>query len=229
MQPTDVHWPEPWKLLSPENLDDLDPKKEIIDKNLELVSGGLAINQELAKAQGKDPETNLNEDAHKWFLFENIKTGRCLFIRAHTEFTNTYSGMKIDSLIFPMLLTKSITAKDLRSISIPEFERCLSSLYLSRIIEMRRHAFLIPYSIKGIDYARPLPRNKNLDDSFYALAAEQYERIKKKNPDKDAIKITAEINKVAYSTIQSWLATARKTGLLMPSSRGRKTKTLPNQ
>lgn len=219
------NWPAPWKPFSNKELGIINgviPTDK--DHNLEIAAHGVSLNERLAKELNKDPSKFTNADGHTWYLFKNTKTQQYVYIRVVSDFREGTPKVSINSIIFPTNLNLAIKASSFNSFPFAEIESCLSSIFLSNFISKRRIIYLAPYHTFPIDYLKPLPHNIEHDAYFYALVAEQFDSIKQNYNSDNLIKIQSEINKVSESTIRSWLSTARKLGLLMPTTKGRKRK-----
>lgn len=219
----EVDWPAPWRPYSNKELGIINgviPADK--DHNLEIASYGSGLNERLAQKLNKDPSKFTNEDSHAWYLFENTETQQNVYIRVVSNFNENTPKVSITSIIFPTILNRAIKAGNFKSFPLAEIESCLSNIFFSNFISKRRLLYLAPYCTLPIDYLKPLPRDSEHNEFFYALAAEQFETIKQKYNSDNPVKIQSKINKVSESTIRNWLSIARKLGLLTPTSKGRK-------
>lgn len=223
MTSEEISWPAPWKPISSEELgiiDGLIPADK--EHNLEIASYGATINEELAGRLGKDPSNSTNEDFHAWYLFENTETQQHAYIRVNSNTGEETPKVSVTSIIFPTNLNRTIKTSSLSSFPLTEIESSLNNIYFSNLIAKRRTLYLTQSHSTPIDYSEPLPRNIEHDAIFYALVAEQFNTIEQKYNSVNPAKIQSEINEISESTIRSWLSTARKLGLLMPTTKGRK-------
>ena len=194
-------WPAPWKPFSNKELGIINgviPADK--EHNLEIAAHGSILNEALAQKQGKGPSKSTNEDSHVWYLFENTKTQRIAYVRVVSDLNGKMPKVSITSIIFPTNLNQKIKARSFNSFPLAEIESCLSSIFLSNFIAKRRILYLMPHRTFLADCLRPLPRNIEHDELFYALVAEQFDTIQHEHNSDNPVKLQSEINRVSEST-----------------------------
>jgi len=172
---------------------------------------------------GLDSEQNDTVDG-RWRYIEHTGTGTRVLIRLQRQMFAVPEEIRITGVIYlPRVPGDPITSQLLRELPTARIEAAINK----RLFAMNRTTTLtggkieLPSGRKVAerDLLKPLGDPKQTPD-FYELVALQHGRLSA-NGDPNPSATMAELNGVALSTAQGWVAKARTRGLLPPGRRGR--------
>lgn len=159
-----------------------------------------------------------------WKLIEHTPTHTRVFIRLQYDEYAVPPEVRITGVIYlPWRPSDPITSQLLRELPTAKIEAAINK----RLFNMKQTNTLTGSKIvlpSGKSITRnkvltPLPDPKSEPD-FYELVALQHQELSR-NGSKNPTAEMAEINAVALSTAQGWVAKARSRNLLPPGRRGR--------
>lgn len=172
------------------------------------------------------PPTGNVLDEGRWFLLIHRADGTRLFLRVQRQEWTIPNEVRITGAIFaPKLPGAPITGQMLRDVPIAKIELRINRRLFPPIetFPNRRGddaVFMLTSgkTIRYHDLLQPIGNPKRVED-FYEIVALQHQALARDEYNPTA-KI-AEINGVALTTAQGWVARARRRGLLPPGRRGR--------
>lgn len=172
---------------------------------------------------GLDSRQNETVDG-RWRYIEHTGTATRVFIRLQRQMFAVPEEVRITGVVYlPRVPGDPITSQLLRELPTARIEAAINK----RLFAMNRTTTLtggkieLPSGRKVAerDLLKPLGDPKQTPD-FYELVALQHGRLSA-NGDPNPSATMAELNGVALSTAQGWVAKARTRGLLPPGRRGR--------
>lgn len=176
-----------------------------------------------AAVRDSEKEQNGTGDA-RWRYIEHESTATRVMIRLQRQSFATPEEVRITGVIYlPWRPGDPITSHLLRELPTARIEAAINK----RLFAMKRVA-TVPGSktvlpsgrkISDRDLVEPLGNPKQVAD-FYELVALQHGKLSGQG-DENPSATMAEINGVALSTAQGWIAKARSRRLLPPGRRGR--------
>lgn len=172
---------------------------------------------------GLDSEQNETVDG-RWRYIEHSGTGTRVFIRLQRQMFAVPEEVRITGVVYlPRVPGDPITSQLLRELPTARIEAAINKrlFAMSRTTTLTGGKIELPSGRKVAerDLLKPLGDPKQTPD-FYELAALQHGRLSA-NGDPNPSATMAELNGVALSTAQGWVAKARTRGLLPPGRRGR--------
>ena len=172
---------------------------------------------------GLDSEQNETVDG-RWRYIEHTGTGTRVFIRLQRQMFAVPEEIRITGVIYlPRVPGDPITSQLLRELPTARIEAAINKrlFAMSRTTTLTGGKIELPSGRKVAerDLLKPLGEPKQTPD-FYELVALQHGRLSA-NGDPNPSATMAELNGVALSTAQGWVAKARTRGLLPPGRRGR--------
>jgi hypothetical protein len=170
-----------------------------------------------------DSEQNETVDG-RWRYIEHTGTGTRVFIRLQRQMFAVPEEVRITGVVYlPRVPGDPITSQLLRELPTARIEAAINKrlFALSRTTTLTGGKIELPSGRKVAerDLLKPLGDPKQTPD-FYELVALQHGRLSA-NGDPNPSATMAELNGVALSTAQGWVAKARTRGLLPPGRRGR--------
>lgn len=217
-----IQLPEPWEVTGTSF--DIDLTHERLLQ--------CAMDKEACKSIDYSPSTNTltvkidipSNAQRRMYRLCNKKTGQEVYVKTRTKFTlDNLAHETIDAVLVPSQgAFTTITSADIRGIPLPTLQLQLTARMLEQTTKVRRD-----YLLNQVGKPSPekkLPQERTVDEVFLALAANQFLWCEKKYLGENPTKRMAEINNVAVSTVQRWLAEARKHNVLMPVTKGRRSK-----
>ena len=181
-----------------------------------------AVTEEDQQA-GLDSEQNETVDG-RWRYIEHNGTGTRVLIRLQRQMFAVPEEVRITGVVYlPRVPGDPITSQLLRELPTARIEAAINKrlFAMSRTTTLTGGKIELPSGRKVAerDLLKPLGEPKQTPD-FYELVALQHGRLSA-NGDPNPSATMAELNGVALSTAQGWVAKARTRGLLPPGRRGR--------
>ncbi len=172
---------------------------------------------------GLDSEQNETVDG-RWRYLEHTGTGTRVLIRLQRQMFAVPEEVRITGVVYlPRVPGDPITSQLLRELPTARIEAAINKrlFAMSRTTTLTGGKIELPSGRKvpERDLLKPLGEPKQTPD-FYELVALQHGRLST-NGDPNPTATMAELNGVALSTAQGWVAKARARGLLPPGRRGR--------
>lgn len=172
------------------------------------------------------PEFEQNETVDgNWRYIERAETHTRVFIRLQRQTYAAPEEVRITGVVYlPWHPGDPITSKLLRELPTAQIEAAINK----RLFAMKREQtitggkIVLPSGRKIVerDLLKPLGGTAKQDTDFYERVALQHGRLTQQG-DKNPSATIAQINGVALTTAQGWVAKARARGLLPPGRRGR--------
>ncbi len=172
------------------------------------------------------PESEQNETVDgRWRYIEHAETHTRVFIRLQRQSYAVPEEVRITGVVYlPWRPGDPITSKLLRELPTAQIEAAINK----RLFAMMREQtitggkIVLPSGRKIVerDLLKPLGGTAKQDADFYERVALQHGRLTQQG-DKNPSATIAQINGVALTTAQGWVAKARARGLLPPGRRGR--------
>jgi hypothetical protein len=172
---------------------------------------------------GLDSEQNETVDG-RWRYIEHTGKGTRVFIRLQRQMFAVPEEIRITGVIYlPRVPGDPITSQLLRELPTARIEAAINKrlFAMSRTTTLTGGKIELPSGRKVAerDLLKPLGDPKQTPD-FYELVALQHGRLSAIG-DPNPSATMADLNGVALSTAQGWVAKARARGLLPPGRRGR--------
>lgn len=177
------------------------------------------------QATGERTDSEQNETADgRWRYIEHEGTATRVMIRLQRQTFAIPEEVRITGVIYlPWRPGDPITSHLLRELPTAKIEAAINKrlFAMKRIVTVTGSKTVLPSGRKVSDreLLKPLGNPKQVAD-FYELVALQHGKLSGQG-DKNPSATMAEINGVALSTAQGWIAKARSRGLLPPGRRGR--------
>ena len=170
-----------------------------------------------------DSEANETIDG-RWRYIEHEGTHTRVMIRLQRQLYVTPEEVRITGVIYlPWRPGDPITSHLLRELPTAKIEATINNrlFAMKRVATVTGNKIVLPSGRKISDreLLKPLGNPKQVPD-FYELVALQHGKLSGQG-DENPSATMAEINGVALSTAQGWVAKARSRGLLPPGRRGR--------
>jgi hypothetical protein len=172
------------------------------------------------------PESEQNETVDgRWRYIEHAETRTRVFIRLQRQTLSALEEVRITGVVYlPWRPGDPITSKLLRELPTAQIEAAINK----RLFAMKREhtvaggKIVLPSGrkIPERDLLKPLGGTAKQETDFYERVALQHGRLTQQG-DKNPSATIAQINGVALTTAQGWVAKARARGLLPPGRRGR--------
>lgn len=175
--------------------------------------------------QANDADSEQNETVDgRWRYIEHEATATRVMIRLQRQPYATPEEVRITGVIYlPWRPGDPITSHLLREIPTAKIEAAINKrlFAMKRVATVTGNKIVLPSGRKVSDreLLKPLGNPKQVPD-FYELVALQHGKLSGQG-DENPSATMAEINGVALSTAQGWVAKARGRGLLPPGRRGR--------
>lgn len=182
----------------------------------------LGYDDQAASSSG-DSEQNETTDG-RWRYIEHGATATRVMIRLQRQLYATPEEVRITGVIYlPWRPGDPITSNLLRELPTAKIEAAINKrlFAMKRVTTVTGNKTVLPSGRKVSDreLLKPLGNPKQVSD-FYELVALQHGKLSGQG-DENPSATMAEINGVALSTAQGWVAKARSRGLLPPGRRGR--------
>ena len=174
---------------------------------------------------GNDADSDQNETADgRWRYIEHEATATRVLIRLQRQLYASPEEVRITGVVYlPWRPGDPITSHLLRELPTAKIEAAINKrlFAMKRVATVTGNKIVLPSGRKVSDreLLKPLGNPKQVPD-FYELVALQHGKLSGKG-DENPSATMAEINGVALSTAQGWVAKARSRGLLPPGRRGR--------
>jgi hypothetical protein len=161
----------------------------------------------------------------RWRYIEHAETHTRVLIRLQRQTYAVPEEVRITGVVYlPWRPGDPITSKLLRELPTAQIEAAINK----RLFAMTREQtitggkIVLPSGRKLVerDLLKPLGGTAKQDADFYERVALQHGRLTQQG-DKNPSATIAQINGVALTTAQGWVAKARTRGLLPPGRRGR--------
>ena len=161
----------------------------------------------------------------RWRYIEHADTHTRVFIRLQRQMHVVPEEVRITGVVYlPWRPGDPITSRLLRELPTAQIEAAINK----RLFAMKREhtitggKIVLPSGrkIAERDLLKPLVGTAKQDPDFYQRVALQHGRLTQEG-DKNPSATIAQINGVALTTAQGWVAKARTRGLLPPGRRGR--------
>lgn len=219
IQPEDL--PDGWYLptrFPGERSDDASAQIDEILGYDESVHAGSVIDAQ------RDSERNGTTDG-RWRYIEHAKTHTRVFIRLQRQTAAVPEELRITGVVYlPWRPGDPITSRLLRELPTAQIEAAINK----RLFAMKRShtitggKIVLPSGRKVAEreLLKPLGGTAKQDPDFYQRVALQHGRLSQQG-DKNPSATMAQINGVALTTAQGWVAKSRARGLLPPGRRGR--------
>ncbi|MHB1065782.1 MAG: hypothetical protein ACYC1Z_15055 [Georgenia sp.] len=172
-----------------------------------------------------DAESEQNETAEgRWRYIEHEATATRVMIRLQRQVYATPEEVRITGVIYlPWRPGDPITSHLLRELPTAKIEAAINKrlFAMKRVTTVTGDKIILPSGRKVSDreLLKPLGNPKRVPD-FYELVALQHSKLSGQG-DENPSATMAQINGVALSTAQGWVAKTRSRGLLPPGRRGR--------
>lgn len=182
------------------------PKDWIPDRDLTFEEGSALDLLLFGKSTPEPPE----DVRAKWSLIRNEVTNETAWLRVHNR-----GEAKITALIFtPQDMGERIVNRSVRSLP-------LAAIELSIQEDSQRSRRVLMKHLSGDDWQPSQPvGNPREVERFSERVALQFLELKKRGHERPVAKM-AEINARPLKTVQGWVSSARKQGLLPPGKPGR--------
>ena len=160
-----------------------------------------------------------------WRYLDHAETHTRIFIRLQRQMYAVPEEVRITGVVYlPWRPGDPITGRLLRELPTAQIEAAINK----RLFAMKREHSIIGgkivlpsgRKIAERDLLKPLGGTAKQDPDFYQRVALQHGRLTQQG-DKNPSVTVAQINGVALTTAQGWVAKARARGLLPPGRRGR--------
>ncbi|MGK0714833.1 hypothetical protein ACR5KS_02005 [Leucobacter sp. W1153] len=177
------------------------------------------------QASGEAADSGQNETADgRWRYIEHVGTATRVMIRLQRQLYATPEEVRITGVIYlPWRPGDPITSHLLRELPTAKIEAAINKrlFAMKRVATVTGNKIVLPNGrkVRDRDLLKPLGNPKQVPD-FYELVALQHGKLSGQG-DENPSATMAEINGVALSTAQGWVAKARSRGLLPPGRRGR--------
>lgn len=177
------------------------------------------------QTEGDSADSEQNETADgRWWYIEHEGTATRVMIRLQRQLYATPEEVRITGVIFlPWRPGDPITSHLLRELPTAKIEAAINKrlFAMKRVATVTGNKIVLPSGrkVSDRDLLKPLGNPKQLPD-FYELVALQHGKLSGQG-DENPSATMADINGVALSTAQGWVAKARSRGLLPPGRRGR--------
>lgn len=183
----------------------------------------LGYDDQAGRGDGAKPEQNDTTDG-RWRYIEHEDTATRVMIRLQRQLYAAPEEVRITGVIYlPWRPGDPITSHLLRGLPTAKIEAAINKrlFAMKRVATVTGNKVVLPSGRKVSDHdlLKPLGNPKRVAD-FYELAALQHGKLSAQG-DENPSATMAEINGVALSTAQGWVAKARSRGLLPPGRRGR--------
>lgn len=176
------------------------------------------------RSDSDDAEQSDTTDG-RWRYIEHAESHTRVFIRLQRQTFAVPEEMRITGVVYlPWRPGDPITSRLLRELPTAQIEAAINR----RLFAMKREQtitggkIVLPSGrrIAERDLLRPLGGTAKQDPDFYQRVALQHGRLTQQGDTNPSATI-ADINGVALTTAQGWVAKARARGLLPPGRRGR--------
>jgi hypothetical protein len=180
-------------------------------------------------AAGSGPaqdESEQNETVDgRWRYVEHTETHTRVFIRLQRQTYAAPEEVRITGVVYlPWRPGAPITSKLLRELPTAQIEAAINKrlFAIKRAPTVTGGKIILPSGRKILerDLLKPLGGTAKQDADFYERVALQHGRLTQQG-DKNPSATIAQINGVALTTAQGWIAKSRVRGLLPPGRRGR--------
>lgn len=174
---------------------------------------------------GESADSEQNETADgRWRYIEHEATATRVMIRLQRQLYASPEEVRITGVVYlPWRPGDPITSHLLRELPTAKIEAAINKrlFAMKRVATVTGNKIVLPSGrkISDRDLLKPLGNPKQVLD-FYELVALQHGKLSGQG-DENPSATMAEINGVALSTAQGWVAKARSRGLLPPGRRGR--------
>ena len=170
-----------------------------------------------------DSEQNEAADG-RWRYIEHEGTATRVMIRLQRQLYATPEEVRITGVIYlPWRPGDPITSHLLRELPTAKIEAAINKrlFAMKRVATVTGNKIVLPSGrkVSDRDLLKALGNPKQVPD-FYELVALQHSKLSGQG-DENPSATMADINGVALSTAQGWVAKARSRGLLPPGRRGR--------
>lgn len=160
----------------------------------------------------------------RWRYIEHTSTHTRVMIRLQRQTYATPEEVRITGVIYlPWRPGDPITSHLLRELPTAKIEAAINKrlFAMKRVATVTGNKIVLPSGrkVSDRDLLKPLGNPKQVPD-FYELVALQHGKLSGQG-DENPSATMADINGVALSTAQGWVAKARSRGLLPPGRRGR--------
>lgn len=150
----------------------------------------------------------------RWVQVSNVDTDVVVLLRLQRD--NATRSVRISSVIYPFSPDHEIVGGDLRGLPVAAMNAAFTTYDNEGPARLMR-AIVLGDAIKTLDPLAKLP-GANADDEFAARVAMQFMAVEEAFPEENTAKKMAALNERPVPTIQTWLARARKRGLLAPAT-----------
>lgn len=177
------------------------------------------------QATGNGADSEQNETANgRWRYIEHEGTATRVLIRLQRQLYATPEEVRITGVIYlPWRPGDPITSHLLRELPTAKIEAAINKrlFAMKRVATVTGNKIVLPSGrkVSDRDLLKALGNPKQVPD-FYELVALQHGKLSGQG-DENPSATMADINGVALSTAQGWVAKARSRGLLPPGRRGR--------
>ena len=177
------------------------------------------------QASGGDDDSEQNETVDgRWRYIEHEGTRTRVMIRLQRQLYATPEEVRITGVIYlPWRPGDPITSHLLRELPTAKIEAAINKrlFAMKRVATVTGNKIVLPSGrrVSERELLKPLGNPKQVPD-FYELVALQHSKLSGQG-DENPSATMADINGVALSTAQGWVAKARARGLLPPGRRGR--------
>jgi len=173
-----------------------------------------------------EPDAVVNEtDSGRWRYLEHEQTHTRVFIRLQRQPFAVPEEIRITGVVYlPWRPGDPVTGRLLRELPTAQIEQAVNK----RLFAMQAQPsvtggkIILPSGRKVAqrDLLKPLGGTGKTDPDFYQRVALQHGRLVQQG-DRNPSATMAQLNGVALTTAQGWVAKARTRGLLPPGRRGR--------
>lgn len=152
---------------------------------------------------------------HRWAHLRNVDTDVEAYVRLQLS-NETGKATEVTAVAFPQDMTRSLVGTDLRSLPVAAIAAAYTKHENDGVAHLQI-ALTLGDDFKSLDPLQPLPA-ASANSTFAARVALQFMKLEESTPSHKVPRAMADLNGTPLSTIQRWIARARKGGYLPPAS-----------
>lgn len=204
--------PDPWRLV-----ETLPPaEQDVLEASVgsKLTYDDLTPDDIDSRDQMKLPKSrrSMYVMGHRWVRLQNVDTDGEVILRLQSS-PERDGSIRVSSVIYPFEPARDLKGADLRALPIAALNAAFSKREQEGTARMH---ILLALGEETTDALDSLPR-ASASDRFSALVARQFLAIESAGESRNVAKAMAELNDVPLSTVQRWIARARKQAFLPPA------------
>ena len=161
----------------------------------------------------------------EWFRIRNRDSGLCVMIEIGAD--DITGDFEVQQLFFVPQIMRSVSSADLRKLPLSSIVAAYGERKLGKRIEdnlrmTTDREFGSESPRRSLDEITDEEAMRSLKNEprgrrFYGLVALQYRRFQKTHPDQKTAEVMSKFNDSHLSSVQRWIAQARKLRLLAPA------------